>query len=83
MSISIRSNNNKKELKFDITQTLSDVQVLYYIKKKLGFGKVYLRPESDRNVGFFYVTGKENFRKLITIFNGNICSDYKFLHFKK
>lgn len=52
-------------------------------KKKLGFGKVFLRPESDRNVGFYYVTGKENFRRLITIFNGNICSDLKFNQFKK
>ena len=83
MIISFRSKTNKKELKFDITQTLSDVQVLYYIKKQLGFGKVYLRPQSGRNVGFFYVTGKENFRKLITIFNGNLCSDYKFYQFKE
>jgi hypothetical protein len=83
MIVNIRSQNNKKELKFDITQTLSDVQVLFYIKKKLGFGKVYLRPESNRNVGYYYITGKENFRKLITIFNGNICSDYKFDQFKK
>lgn len=75
LNISVRSKNNSKELKFDITQSLSDVQVLYYIKSKLGFGKVFLRPE--RNVGFYYVTGKDNFRKLITIFNGNFCGEHK------
>lgn len=34
-------------------------------------------------MGVFYVTGKKNFEKLITIFNGNICSKYKFNQFKK
>jgi len=83
LNISVRSKNNSKELKFDITQKLSDVQVLYYIKSKLGFGKVQLRPEPERNVGFYYVTGKDNFRKLITIFNGNICSEHKSNQLKK
>jgi hypothetical protein len=72
--------NNK--VYFDITQSLSDVQVLYYIKKELGFGKVLIRKEEHRNVGVFYVSSKENFTRLIHIFNGNISTIYKKEQFK-
>lgn len=74
---------SKNKVYFDITQNLGDIQVLYYIKKELGFGKVIIRDEPHRNVGVFYVTKEENFYKLITIFNGNICSNYKKEQFKK
>ena len=30
---------SKNKVYFDITQSVSDIQVLYYIKKELGFGK--------------------------------------------
>jgi LAGLIDADG endonuclease len=73
---------SKNKIFFDITQNIQDVQVLYYIKNKLGFGQVLLREESNRQVGVFYVTSKENFLKLIHIFNGNICSNYKHEQFK-
>lgn len=76
--ISTKRNDTKaKYIMFDITQTLSDVQVLYNIKSTLGFGKVLLRPEKHRDVGVYYVTGKKNFLKLIHIFNGNICTKHK------
>jgi len=73
--------NNK--VKFDITQIKNDVQVLYYIKTNLGFGKVYIRKEIERNIGYFYITKKDNFKRLIKIFNGNICTEYKHNQFKK
>jgi LAGLIDADG endonuclease len=38
--------------------------------------------DSERNVASFYVTGKENFSRLISIFNGNICSNYRINQFK-
>lgn len=72
----------KNKIYFDITQTLSDVQILYYIKKELGFGKVLIRSEKNRNVGVFYVTSEENFLRLITIFNGNLSTLYKKEQFK-
>jgi mevalonate pyrophosphate decarboxylase len=62
---------------FDITQSLNDIKVLYYIKKQLGFGKVLLRKETHRSVAVFYVSSKENFLRLVTIFNGNISTKYK------
>jgi hypothetical protein len=73
---------SKNKVYFDITQSLSDIQVLYYIKKQLGFGKVLIRKEEDRNVGVFYVSSAENFTRLIHIFNGNICTNYKKEQFK-
>lgn len=75
---------------FDITRSISDVQVLYKIKKELGFGKIILGRslsrsdgrEEKRNVAVFYVTSKENFSRLVCIFNGNLISNYKKNQFK-
>jgi len=72
----------KNKVYFDVTQSLNDVQVLYYIKKELGFGKVLIRSEKQRNVGVFYVTSEENFLRLINIFNGNLSTNYKKEQFK-
>lgn len=68
---------SKNKVYFDITQSVNDIQVLYYIKKQLGFGKILIRSEKQRNVGIFYVSSKENFTRLMTIFNGNISTKYK------
>jgi len=68
---------SKDKVYFDITQNLQDIQVLYYIKKELGFGKVIIRSEGHRNVGVFYVSSKDNFTRLIKIFNGNLSTNYK------
>ena len=73
---------SKNKVYFDVTQTLSDVQVLYYIKKNLGFGKVLIRKEEKRDVGVFYVTSKDNFHKLMLIFNGNLSTVHKKEKFK-
>lgn len=73
---------SKNKVYFDITQNLNDTQVLYYIKKELGFGKVLIRSEKQINVGVFYVSSKENFTRLIAIFNGNLSTIYKKKQFK-
>lgn len=91
----------KNKVYFGITQNLDNIQVLYDIKKELGFGKVLIRKESSatayrrsaeiRREGVFYVTpgpasgayrSGENFHRLITIFNGNLCSKNKKEEFK-
>jgi hypothetical protein len=41
-----------------------------------------MRKEENRNVGVFYVSSKENFARLIHIFNGNLCTHYKKEQFK-
>ena len=69
-------------LNFTVCQTLDDVQVLYKIKQELGMGKILFQTEPNRNLATYYVTGKENFSRIISIFNGNICSEYRFNQFK-
>ena len=63
----------KNKVYFDITQSIQDIQVLYYIKKELGFGKLITRKQINWNVGV-YVASKQNFTRLIAIFNGNIST---------
>lgn len=65
----------KNKVYFDITQSFSNVSILYYIKKNLGFGKVCL--QKDKNIAYFYVSSQENFFKIVLLFNGNLCSNYK------
>lgn len=72
---------SKSKVYFDVTQSLKDLKILYYIKKELGFGKIIKR--EDRQVGQFYVTGKTNFLRLVLLFNGNLRSEAKRLQFKK
>lgn len=74
---------SKNKVYFDVTQKLQDIKVLYNIKTNLGFGQVLKRPEIERNVGVYYVTGKENFLRLVHIFNGNLVSQYKKNQFKQ
>lgn len=66
-----------RKVYFDITLNIKDIQVLYYIKKELGFGKVKLMSKKDVNVTVFYVSSKENFTRLISIFNGNLSTKTK------
>jgi len=61
---------------------LNDIQIIYYIKKELGFEKILIRSEKERNVGVYYVTSEKNFFRLINIFNGNFSTYYKKEQFK-
>lgn len=70
---------SKNKVYFDIRPrgSVVDIKILYYIKNELGFGKILKREETERFVGVFYVTGKDNFTRLIHIFNGNIQCPHK------
>ena len=68
---------------FDLTQDLKDIDLLYKIKATLGFGKILTRTDKHRNVGVFYVTGKDNFIRLAHLFNGNLVTEYKKKQFKE
>lgn len=67
---------------FDLTQDLKDINLLYEIKKVLGFGRILTRTDKHRNVGVFYVTGKHNFIRLAQLFNGNLITNHKKTQFK-
>lgn len=77
--------NNK--VYFDITVNIEDIQVLYCIKKELGFGKILMNRNSvnvmeGARSASFYVTNFYNFYLLVTLFNGNLCTVYKKQEFK-
>lgn len=76
--------NNK--VYFDISVSIKDIQVLYYIKKELGFGKILINKDSggcyEGASASFYVTNFYNFYRLVTLFNGNLCTVNKKQEFK-
>ena len=63
--------NKDGYLEFRITQSSNDAQILFMIKKELGFGVVRVQ-DSVRNTHCYRVRDKNNILKLISIFNGNI-----------
>ena len=73
--------NNK--VYFDISVNIKDIQVLYYIRKELGFGKIIIKKDYvGAPVGAFYVSNYSNFYRLVSLFNGNLCSVNKKQEFK-
>ena len=69
-----------KYLEFKITQSSNDAQVLFYIKKELGFGSVMLQDKINKT-HHFRVRKKEFILRLINIFNGNILTKHKNIQF--
>ncbi len=60
--------NNRGDLAFVVTQSTSDIRVLYFIKETLGFGKVISQSAKTSR----YVTqSKREIEIIITLFNGN------------
>lgn len=61
--------NNRGDLCFVITQSTSDINVLYYIQETLAFGKVISQSEKTSR----YVTqNKKEIEIIISLFNGNL-----------
>nr|YP_009415186.1 hypothetical protein [Pseudopithomyces chartarum]ASL69830.1 hypothetical protein [Pseudopithomyces chartarum] len=73
--------DNRGYLVFKITQSSVDAQVLFYIKKSLGFGSVSVQSALNKTHQF-RVRDKDNLIKIITIFNGNLITKAKILQFK-
>ncbi|RYE13553.1 MAG: hypothetical protein EOP34_08585 [Rickettsiales bacterium] len=68
-------------LTFKVTQSSLDCQVLFFIKKSLGFGSVSLQSKSS-NTHQYRVRDKDNLVKIINIFNGNLITKAKIAQFK-
>lgn len=73
--------NKDGYLEFKITQSSLDAQVLFFIKKNLGFGVVRLQ-DKNNNTHCFRVRDKEGLFKIISIFNGNIFMQTRKIQFK-
>ncbi|PIM96989.1 hypothetical protein CDL12_30550 [Handroanthus impetiginosus] len=68
-------------LTFKLTQSSIDSQVLFYVKKILGFGSVTLQSKSSKTHQY-RVRDKTNLIKIINIFNGNLITKAKITQFK-
>lgn len=73
--------NKDEYLEFRITQSSKDAQILFRIKKELGFGMVRVQ-DSVNNTHCYRVRDKNNLLKLISIFNGNMFLDSRKEQFK-
>jgi hypothetical protein len=63
--------NKDGYLEFKVTQSSTDAQILFYIKKSLGFGVVRIQDKTN-NTHCFRVRDKDGLFKVISILNGNI-----------
>ena len=72
--------SNDGYLEFKITQSSVDAQVLFYIKKQLGFGSVFIQDKNNKTHSF-RVRDKKNLYKIIEIFNGNLYTERKKIQF--
>ena len=73
--------NKDGYLEFKITQSSMDAQVLFFIKKNLGFGVVRLQDKNNKT-HCFRVRDKEGLFKIISILNGNIFMETRKIQFK-
>jgi hypothetical protein len=73
--------NKDGYLEFKVTQSSVDAQILFHIKKELGFGSVSIQDKLNKT-HHYRVRDKKNILKLISIFNGNIITKYKINQFK-
>jgi Proton-conducting membrane transporter/LAGLIDADG endonuclease/NADH-Ubiquinone oxidoreductase (complex I), chain 5 N-terminus len=73
--------NKNGYLEFKITQSSVDAQILFYIKKELGFGSVSVQDKNNKT-HHFRVRDRKGILKLIEIFNGNLYTERKMNQFK-
>lgn len=73
--------NKNGNLEFKIVHRSTDASVLFYIKKKLGFGVVRIQ-DKVKNNHCFKVNDEKGLLNLISIFNGNLFLDTKQKEFK-
>lgn len=70
----IRSGGQNELLEFKITQ--SSAKILFFIKKKLGFGTVRVQDKQNKT-HCFKVNNKNGLEKIISLLNGNLCLESK------
>lgn len=65
---------------FVVTQSCHDVEILYYIQKSLGFGKVY---KQGARTSRFVVQDRSGLYILFSLFNGNLVFPRRKAQFKR
>jgi len=77
----IRSGGQYELLEFKITQSSADAKILFFIKKKLGFGTVRVQDKKNKT-HCFKVNNKNGLEKIISLLNGNLCLESRKEEFK-
>jgi len=72
--------NKNLTLEFKITQSSNDAQILFFIKKVLGFGSVRVQDKINKT-HHFRVRDQKNLEKIIKLFNGKLHTTYKYNQF--
>lgn len=73
--------NKNGYLKFKITQSSEDVQILYLIQDQLGFGYVSVK-DKNQKTHHYRVRKKEHLLFLIHLFNGSLLTEKAKIRFK-
>lgn len=74
--------NKNGYLEFKITQSSNDAQILFYIKKMLGFGQVSIQDRKNKT-HHFRVRNKDSLLKIIHIFNGKLYTKHRKIQFQQ
>jgi hypothetical protein len=61
-----------KRADFEITQEISNIQLLHKIRKLLGFGRVLKYEKNGKKYARFYTSKREYILKIVYLFNGNL-----------
>lgn len=73
---------NRNYLEFKITQSSHDAQVLFFIKKNLGFGSVSVQDKKNKT-HHYRVRNQEGLYRIICIFNGKLYLQKRKEQFQK
>jgi hypothetical protein len=61
-----------KRADFEITQEISNIQLLHKIRKLLGFGRVLKYEKNGKKYARFHTSKPEHILKIVYLFNGNL-----------
>jgi hypothetical protein len=73
--------NKNGYLEFKITQSSSDAQILFYIKKQLGFGSVTIQDKINKT-HHFRIRDQNNLFTVLRTVHGHLITSYKIKQFK-
>jgi hypothetical protein len=78
-----QSAKNKGRCDFEITQAISNVKLLFLIKKTLGFGRIMIYERNGFQYARWYTSKREHILKLVSLLNGNLILEKRQSHFQQ
>ena len=72
-----------KRAEFEITQSLKNIRVLYYIRTKLGFGRVIQFEKNGAGYCRWFTSKRENILRMVSLLNGNLILEKRREQFQK